>query len=166
MSFLIENACMPQVRARSAGQAIAPEQVLNMTNAKRLEEYRNATMAASSLAAAQTTTHAASVQLDLRILGEGAARASREYRLQMMRLKRQHPASQAAAPAGPPPPQPETLSGKRKRGGVGVSKKCGACGLHKTRETGHTNTTCPTHCLKCKTAWQDPEQMRGCSCQL
>ena len=43
-------------------------------------------------------------------------------------------------------------TGIRERGGVGVKKTYGACGLHDTEETGHTYTTCPTHCR------------RGCLC--
>ena len=157
---------MQQVRARSAGQTVAADQLLNLTNPRRLEEFRNQMMAASSLAAAQTATQAASLQLDLRSLGERTARVTREQRIQVRRLQRQQTASHASGPAVAPASQPETVSVKRKRGGVGVSKKCGACGLHKTRETGHTNTTCPTHCRECKTAWQDPEQKTGCSCQI
>jgi len=157
---------MPQVKARSAGQTVAADQLLNMTNPRRLEEFRNHMMGVSSLAAAQTATQAASLQLDLRSLGERTARVTREQRIQVRRLQRQEAASHASGPALPPAPQPVTVSGKRKRGGVGVSKKCGACGLHKTRETGHTNTTCPTHCRECKAKWQDPEQRIGCSCQI
>jgi len=157
---------MPQVKARSAGQTVAADQLLNMTNPRRLEEFRNHMMGVNSLAAAQTATQAASLQLDLRSLGERTARVTREQRIQVRRLQRQQGAFHASGPAVPPASQPKTISGKRKRGGVGVSKKCGACGLHKTRETGHTNTICPTHCRECKTKWQDPEQRTGCSCQL
>ena len=123
-------------------------------------------MAASSSAAAETATQAASLQLDLRSLGDRTARVRREQRIQVRRLQRQQAASHASGPAVLPAPQPETASGKKKRGGVGVSKKCGACGLHKTKETGHTNTTCPTHCRECRTQWEDPEQRKGCSCQI
>ena len=157
---------MPQVKARSAGQTVAADQLLNMTNARRLEEFKNHMMGASSLAAAQTATQAASLQLDLRSLGERTARVTREQRIQVRRLQRQQAASHASGPAVPLAPQPEIVSGKRKRGGVGVSKKCGACGLHKIRETDHINTTCPTHCRECKTKWQDPDQRTGCSCEL
>lgn len=157
---------MPQVKARSAGQTVAADQLLNMTNPRRLEVFRNQMMAASSLAAAQTATQAALLQLDLRSLGDRTARVSREQRIQVRRLQRQQAASHASSPAVPPASQPEPVSGKRKRGGVGVSKKCGACGLHKTRETGHTNTTCPTHCRECRTQWEDPEQRTGCSCHI
>ena len=47
---------MPQVRARSEGQTVAADQLLDMTNPRRLEEFRNQMMAGSSLAAAQTAT--------------------------------------------------------------------------------------------------------------
>ena len=145
---------------------MAAEQLLNMTHPNRLEEFRNRVMAASSSAAAQRATQAVALQLGLRSLDDNTARATREQRIQVRRLQRQQAASHASGPAVPPASQPETASGKRKRGGVGVSKRLGACGLHKTRETCHTNTTCPTHCRKCRTEWQDPEQRTGCSCQM
>lgn len=165
-TLLIAPALVPQVRAMSAGKSVATEQLLNMTNAIKLEGFRNLMVASRSLAAAQTTTLAASLQLNMRSLNERTAAAAREQRIHVRRLQRQQIAALAPASGAPALPQPEASSGKRKRGGVGVSKKCAACGLHKTNETGHTNTTCPTHCRVCKTRWLDPEQRKGCSCQI
>ena len=73
-----------------------------------------------------------------------------------------------SASAAPMAPQAEAGSSKRKRAGQGVKKKCGACGLHKCKEAGHTKATWPKHCLscqQCRTEWQDPERRTGCSCQ-
>ena len=62
-------------------------------------------MAASSSAAAQRVTEAASLQLDLRSLGDRTARVSREQRIQVRRLQRQQAASHASSPAVPPASQ-------------------------------------------------------------
>jgi len=101
---------MPQVKARSAGQTVAADQLLNMTNPRRLEEFRNHMMGVSSLAAAQTATQAASLQLDPRSLGDRTARVTREQRIQVRRLQRQQGASHASGPAVPPASQPKTIS--------------------------------------------------------
>ena len=85
---------------------------------QKIGRIERSMMGASSLAAAQT----ASLQLDLKSLGERTARVTREQRLQVRRLQRQQAASLHQAPAVPPASQPEAVSGKRKRGGVGVSK--------------------------------------------
>ena len=160
---------MPQVKARSAGQTVAADQLLYTTNPRRLEEYRNQMMAASCSAAAQTVTQAAaSLQLDLRSLGKRTTRVTRGAEDPGQTAKKGSRLQSLVEASGPPVPpisQPETVSGKRKQGGVDVSKQCGACGLHKSKET-RSNTSCPTHCRECKAEWQDPEQRTCCSCRI
>ena len=145
---------------------MAAEQLLNMTHPDRLEEFRNRIMAASSSAAAQRATQAVALQLGLRSLDDNTARATREQRLQVRRLQgsRLHHMHQAQLSH-----QPLSLRQPLARESEEVwvsAKECGACGLHKSKETGHTNTTCPTHCRECRTQRQDPEQRTGCSCQM
>ena len=126
-----------------------------MTSSKRLEEFTDSMIRACDIVDALRAKQAASQQ---------EVKVSREHRIEVRRLQRQQAEAQAVASVAPVAPQPILNLGKRKRGGVGVSKKCSACGLHKTKDTGHTKHTCPTHCLKCKRKWQDPEQKTGCSC--
>lgn len=45
-------------------------------------------------------------------------------------------------------------------------KKRGACTLHKTRETSHTNITFPTRHRVCNTKCYDPKKSKGCLCQM
>ena len=141
---------LPQIRARAAGQIVAPEQILNMTNARRLEEFTAYMAEMCSIVDALPVKQAASLH-DLRASGERI----RQHRIQVRRLQKQQAEALASSSGAPAAPQPIIVSSKRKRGGVGVSKKCSACGLHKTKETGHTNSTCSTHCLKCKRKWRD-----------
>ena len=77
---------MPQFRAVRAGQT---EQLLNMTNPRRLEEFKSLMTSSTSLDAAERATQAASVQLNVRSLNERTAAAVREQRLDVRRLQRQ-----------------------------------------------------------------------------
>ena len=70
---------MPQAKARSAGQKVAADQLLNMTNPRRMEEFRIRGWQ-------QAATRAASLQFDLRSLGERTARVTGEQRVQVRRL--------------------------------------------------------------------------------
>ncbi len=96
-----------------------------------------------------------------------AARGDSGQRMHVRRLQRQQVAvlATASAIASAPPawPQREASSGKRKRGGKDVNKKGGACGLHKTRETSHTNTTFASQNMQVQC--QDPEQSTGSLCR-
>ena len=98
-TMLIRQRCMPQVKARSAGQTVAADQLLKMANPRGLEEFKNQMMAASSSAAAQTATEAAALQLDLTSLGDRTAQVTREQSIQVRRLQRQQAASHASGPA-------------------------------------------------------------------
>jgi hypothetical protein len=145
---------------------VASDQLLNITNPSRLEEFRNNMIKHRNSAAAHAVTQVVSLDLDFRSLGARTAAAARYARTQLRRLQRTQAEAHASASAAPAAPQAEAVSSKRKRGGVGVMKKCGACGLHKSKETSHTKPTCLTHCLSCKTKRQDPEQKTGCPCQF
>ena len=136
---------------------MAPENIINMTNAKRLEEFTDYMIHLRDLVDALPIKPAPSLH-DLRASGEQV----RQNRIQVMRRQKQQAEAHAAASGAPPMPRPSYVSNKRRRGSVGVSKKCSACGLHKSKDTGHTNLTCPTHCLKCKQEWQNPKT--GCTC--
>ena len=67
-----------QVSGADNGSRSAAEK---MTNPRRFKDFRKQMLAASSSAAAQTATQAASLQLDLRSLGDRRARVSREQRI-------------------------------------------------------------------------------------
>ena len=140
---------------------MAPDQIINMTNARRLEEFAEYMAEMCSRVDALPVKQAASLD-GLRASGEQA----RQLRIQVRRLQKQQAEAHASASGVPVAPQPVVLSSKRKRGGVGVSKKCSACGLHKTKDTGHMKCSCPTHCLKCKKKWRDQKQRAGCSCPV
>ena len=156
MSALSSCTLLLQIVARAAGQIVAPEDIINMKNPKRLEQFTNSILRACDIVNALRAKQAASQQ---------EVQVSREHRIEVRRLQRQQAEAQALASDAPVAPPSVGNFGKRKRGGVGVSKKCSACGLHKTKDTGHTKHTCPTHCLKCKRKWQNQEQKTGCSCR-
>ena len=117
---------------------MASNKLLNMTNPRRLEEFRNHMMRTRNSAAAHAVTQAAFLELELSSLRERTAAAVREHRTQVRRLHRMQAGGHASASAAPAAPQAEASSSKKKKGGQGVRKKCGACGLHKSKETGHT----------------------------
>lgn len=140
---------------------MAPHDIINMTNVRRMEEFTDYMIRLCDLVDALPVKPAASLH-DLRASGEQV----RQNRIQVRRLQKQQAEAHAAASGAPAMLQPIYVSSKRKRGGVGISKKCSACGLHKSKDTGHAKTTCPTHCLTCKQEWQDPKQKTGCSCPV
>ncbi|CAL5222346.1 g4697 [Coccomyxa viridis] len=107
-----------QIVARATGQVVAPGDIINMTSSKRLEEFTDSMIRACDIVDALRAKQAASQQ---------EVKVSREHRIEVRRLQRQQAEAQAVASVAPVAPQPILNLGKRKRGGVGVSKKCSAC---------------------------------------
>lgn len=147
---------------RQQGQYVAPNQQIRLTNPQKLMEFRDSVSARARHVAATAVSAATNSmqQLGSSAVAAGAAEARLQRMLKLREQKMKQQGSQAEAVAAGVTAE---MAKPTQRGGKGTVKKCSACRLHKTRETGHTGTTCPTHCLKCKQPWQTAD--KSCSCQ-
>ena len=153
-----------QVVARQQGQNVAPNQQIRMSSPTHLKNFRDRLSATASFVAATAVTGAVNSMQQpssKRTAAQIAASASQARQQRIERLREQRQLSQGSqAVAAEPVVQ---LAKATNRGGAGTQKKCSACGMHKSKTTGHTHSSCPTHCLKCKQPWQTAD--KSCSCQ-
>ncbi len=133
-----------------------------------LKNFRDKISASASVVAAAAVTGAANSmqQFEARstITAAAAAQARQQRIMKLAEQRQMSRGSQVVAAQ-----DVVQVAKATKRGGKNIQKKCSACGQHKTKETGHTITTCPTHCLKCRQPWLTitvtVTAAKPCSCQ-